>query len=215
MNIRDMKYIETVASLKNFSQAAVACNVSQPALSSQIKKLEQELGTPLFLRSTNKVRLTEFGESILTSVQGINNYVSAIHDIASSYRNVDMAPLKIGLTPTLAPFLTSYFYDMMSTIFPDVRVMLVEAKPRELFEKVEGQDIDLALISRVSYNLNGKRNEGHSLDFVSLWLEKLYLIANNQSELGQKSTISASDVPADLLLRFGIPFGYDLSLIHI
>jgi len=91
-----------------------------------------------------------------------------------------------------------------------MRVMLVEAKPNELFAKVENQDIDLALISRISYNLNGARNDGHHLDFVSLWMEKLYLIANNQSELGQKTRIQASDVPNDLLLRFGIPFGYDV-----
>ena len=86
MNLRDLEYLEAVAVHKNFSRAALACNVSQPALSSQIKKLEQELGVEIFDRRNNEVLLTEFGARVIDKAASINRNTRAIKDVAMQFK---------------------------------------------------------------------------------------------------------------------------------
>jgi len=210
MNIRNFKYVEAVALHRNFSRAALACNVSQPALSSQIKKLEQELGVMLFERKTSEVQLTEFGARAVEAAKQILKQTDVIREIAMEYRDLEALPFKIGMTPTLAPYLTKYFRDMLQGIYPNLRVVLVEDKPIELSQMVERQEIDIALIARKSHQLIFADTDRKPLDFTSIWLEPLYLGVRKGHPLAARSSISASEVPADLLVRFGIPFGYDL-----
>ncbi|MDJ0612937.1 MAG: LysR family transcriptional regulator [Rhizobiaceae bacterium] len=210
MNLRDLQYVEAIALHRNFSRAAHACNVSQPALSSQIKKLEQELGVALFERRTSDIQLTEFGTRAVESAKQILKQTDVIREMAMEYRDVEALPFKIGMTPTLAPYLTKYFRDMLLEIFPKMRVVLVEDKPFELAQKVERQEIDIALIARNSHELIYGGLKQKALDFTSIWLEPIYLGVRKGHVLAERSSIKAREIPAELLIRFNVPFGYDL-----
>ncbi len=210
MNLRDLIYVLAVARHQNFSRAAEECNVSQPALSSQIKKLENELGADLFERRVNDVRLTEFGTRIMDSAQSIIDQTEIIKDIAQEYRDIEALPFKIGMTPTLAPYITSYFREMFTDLYPNMRIILIEDKPVELSQMVEAKKIDIALIARKSHTLIYGEGKRMPMDFTSIWYEPLLLGLREGHPLANRSSIKAKDVPAELLIRFSIPFGYDL-----
>ena len=99
MNLRDLEYVLAVAKHGQFSQAAARCNVSQPALSNQIKKLEQELGGELFLRLSNEIRPSELGARVVEIARRIISDAQRIQDTATEFRNPEALPFKIGMTP--------------------------------------------------------------------------------------------------------------------
>ena len=210
MNLRDLAYVVAVTKHQNFSRAAEECNVSQPALSSQIKKLENELGADLFERKVKDVCLTEFGTRVMDSAQKIIAQSEIIKDIALEYREIEALPFKIGMTPTLAPYITKYFREMFTELFPKMRIVLIEDKPVELSQMVEAKKIDIALIARKSHDLLYYDGNHSAVDFTSLWYEPLLLGVRKGHPLTKKTSIKAKDVPAEGLIRFNIPFGYDL-----
>jgi len=210
MNLRDLEYLESVAVHRNFSRAALACNVSQPALSSQIKKLEQELGVEIFDRRHNEVLLTEFGARIIDKASSVNRNTRAIKDVAMQFKDQEAFPFKLGITPTLAPYLIGYFRDLIGHLYPSMRVVLVEDKPVQLARKIEMREIDVAFLARKTFNKLNEKQEKPSLSFQSLWLEPLFLAVKSGTPLASRNSILAKDVPADRLIRFAIPFGYDL-----
>ncbi|MEM8796149.1 MAG: LysR family transcriptional regulator [Pseudomonadota bacterium] len=210
MNLRDLKYVEAVAKYRNFSRAADATNVSQPALSSQIRKLEQELGSDLFDRKPGDVQLTKFGERVVDAVRQINLLADGIREAAMEFRDVEAVPLRLGMTPTLAPYLTQYFIEMLSGIYPSLRVVIIEDKPAQLAEMVERQDIDCALLAWRTHQALYDADDEDALNFISLWFEPLYLAARNDHPVLTGATIRAKDVPGDYLIRFKVPFGYEL-----
>ena len=210
MNLRDLEYLESVVLHKNFSRAALACNVSQPALSSQIKKLEQELGVEIFDRRHNEVLLTEFGARIIEKVSLVNHNTRAIKDVAMQFKDQEAFPFKLGITPTLAPYLIGYFRDLIGNLYPSMRVVLVEDKPAQLARKIEMREIDVVFLARKTFDKLNEKQEKLSLTFQSLWLEPLFLAVKSGTPLASRNSILAKDVPADRLIRFSIPFGYDL-----
>ncbi|WP_298914286.1 LysR family transcriptional regulator [uncultured Roseobacter sp.] len=209
MNLRDLMYVIAVADHRNFTRAAEIVNVSQPALSNQIKKLEAELGLDIFKRGNRDVHLTEFGSEFLAAARQINGLVERIDDVAQQHRNVDTMPLRLGMTPTLAAYLSRYFRDMFAHLYPDMRVIIVEEYPAQLAHMVESKAIDVAFIARKSHTTLYEASK-KPMDFASLWLEPLYLGVRKGHFLSKHSSIWAHEVPADLLVRFDTSFGYDL-----
>lgn len=210
MNLRDLQYVVAVARHKNFTHAARASNVSQPALSNQVKKLELELGVTIFKRTKNEVLLTEFGEHIVACATKINTIVDHISNTAQNYRKLDATPFRLGMTPTLAAYLSGYFLEMLSNIHSGLRLVIVEEKPRALSQMVGEMQLDAALISRNSYDMIFS---GETLDlptFTPLWLEPLFLGMRQGHVLSQRTEIKACEVPAEFIVRFDTPFGYDL-----
>ncbi len=202
MNFRDLEYVLAVAQHGNFSQAAAVCNVSQPALSNQIKKLEQELGAELFLRLTGEVRATECGQRIVEIAERILGDAQQIKDTATQFRDPEAVPFKIGMTPTLAPYLTQYFADLFKTLFPGMSVIMIEDLPHNMLQMVEDHELDTALVA--------KTNHKESFDFTSIWTEPLYLAMREDHPLSTLATISPEDVPMHDFIRLPYSFGYDL-----
>ncbi len=202
MNLRDLEYVLAVTKHGHFSQAAMHCNVSQPALSNQIKKLEQELGGELFLRLTTEVRPTEMGARIAHIAGRMIDDAQRIRDTATEFRDPQALPLKIGMTPTLAPYLTKYFSDMFMTLFPDMRVSMIEDLPDRMVAMVADRDLDIALIART--------NHKSRLDFSSIWSEPVFLAVRCGHALSNLPHIRPQDVPAQHLIRLPYSFGYAL-----
>lgn len=202
MNLRDLEYVLAIAKHGQFSQAAAACNVSQPALSNQIKKLEQELGVDLFLRLNNEVRVTAYGARVVDISERILRDTQKIRDTATEFRDPEAVPFSIGLTPTLAPYLTQYFAEMFSTLFPGMRVTMVEDLPPNMLRMVEDHDLDFALVAKI--------NNSDALDFTSIWSEPLYLAMRQDHPLCTLSSIKPEEVPAHDFIRLPHSFGYEL-----
>jgi len=105
MNLRALSYISAVARHRHFGRAAQDCNVSQPALSSQIKKLEKELGVAIFERDNKSVRLTAVGEELVNLAEEALGVVKRIHLTANAATDPLSGQLKLGFIPTIAPYL--------------------------------------------------------------------------------------------------------------
>ena len=163
MNLRDLEYVLAVAKHGQFSQAAVHCNVSQPALSNQIKKLEQELGGELFMRLPTEIRPSELGQRVIEIAGRMILDAQRIKDTAIEFRDPEALPLKIGMTPTLAPYLTKYFSEMFLELFPGMCITLIEELPDRMTNMVAERHLDTALIART--------NHKGDLDFSSIWSE--------------------------------------------
>ncbi len=202
MNLRDLEYVVAVAQHGNFSQAAAVCNVSQPALSNQIKKLEQELGADLFLRLSGEVRLTECGRRVAEIAERVLDDAQRIKDTATQFRDPEAIPFKIGMTPTLAPYLTQYFADLFKALFPSMKVIMIEDLPHKMLQMVEDHKLDTALVA--------KSNHKGDLDFTSIWSEPLYLAMREEHPLSTLPSITPEDVPTHDFIRLPYSFGYEL-----
>jgi len=202
MNIRDLEYVIAIAKYGQFSQVANACNVSQPAMSNQIKKLEAELGADLFLRLTNEVRPTACCLRIVAIARRILTDTQKIRDTATEFRDPEAVPFHIGLTPTLAPYLIKYFSNLFDTLFPGMRVTMVEDLPSNMLRMVEDHTLDLALVAEI--------NNTTGLDFTSIWSEPLFLALREGHPLCTLPSITPEDVPQHDFIRLPHSFGYEL-----
>lgn len=147
MNIRDLQYFLAVAELGHFGQAAGQCHVSQPTLSGQIKKLEEELEVRLLERTNRRVLLTETGERIARSARRILREVDTIHDVAVSSRDPLAGRFRLGAFPTLSTYVFPNLVPKVKKSLPDLRLILIEEKTAVLVEKLKRGDIDAALLA--------------------------------------------------------------------
>ena len=202
MNLRDLEYVAAVAKLGSFSGAADMCHVSQPALSNQIRKLENELGMELFIRASGDTRLAAFGERVVAIAHEMLAGAQRIRDAATEFRDPEAVPFLIGLTPTLAPYLTQYFSQMFSELFPNMRVTMIEDLPQNMLSQVEDHTLDVALVAQLNHN--------PTLGFTSIWTEPLYLAMRRGHPLETLASIHPEDVPVHDFIRLPHSFGYEL-----
>lgn len=147
MNLRDLQYLVAVADHGHFGRAAEACYVSQPTLSTQIKKLEAELGVELVERSPRKVALTAAGEEIVRSARAVLLEVDGIHAIAKRAADPEAAALRIGLFPTLAPYLLPHVVPAIHGRFPKLELLLSEEKTEVLLDRLRAGAIDAGVLA--------------------------------------------------------------------
>lgn len=147
MNIRDLKYLVAVADYGHFGKAAEACFVSQPALSMQLMKLEESLGVQLLERTNKSVLLTDHGAIIVERARQILNQVDEVRDIAKSATDPFSGELKLGVFPTLAPYLLPLIIPPLSKKFPKISFYLIEEQTAVLVEKLKKGEIHAALLA--------------------------------------------------------------------
>ncbi|BFU60834.1 MULTISPECIES: DNA-binding transcriptional regulator OxyR [Rodentibacter] len=149
MNIRDLEYLVALSEYKHFRRAADSCNVSQPTLSGQIRKLEDELGIILLERTSRKVLFTQSGMLLVEQARTILREVKRLKEMASNQGKEMTGPLHIGLIPTLGPYLLPYIMPTLKEAFPDLEVFLYEAQTHQLLEQLETGRLDCAILARV------------------------------------------------------------------
>lgn len=147
MNLRDLKYLVAVAETKHFGRAAQRCFVSQPTLSSQIKKLEESLGVTLFERTNRSVSITEVGRSIVDHARRSLAEAEAIELVASSHRDPLAGQIQVGAIPTLSPYLIPLILEPMQRRFPRLELALSDEVTRSLERKLQHHEIDVALLA--------------------------------------------------------------------
>ena len=147
MTLKQLRYFEALIQHKHFGHAADASGISQPALSMQIKELEESLGVPLFERAARQVRLTRFGEDLAPRVRDILRNVGEVEDMARLAQHTMSGRLRIGVIPTIAPYLLPSFIGHLKTEYPTLDVHIRETlTPRLITELSEGK-IDTAVVA--------------------------------------------------------------------
>ena len=147
LTLKQLRYFEALVKHGHFGRAADACAISQPALSVQIKELEQNLGTPLFERGPRQVRLTSFGEDWALRVRDILRGVDELGEMARAAQSGMMGRLRIGVIPTIAPYLLPQLIGQLGQIFPALELDVRETVTPKLLEELGDGQIDTAIVA--------------------------------------------------------------------
>ncbi|CAN5640801.1 LysR substrate-binding domain-containing protein [soil metagenome] len=146
MNLRDLAYLVAVADHRHFGRAAEACFVSQPTLSVQIKKLEQELGAALVERGS-PILLTAAGEEVVARARSVLQEVDGIRDAARQATDPESGSVRVGVFPTLGPYLLPHVVPKVRARFPDLELLLVEEKTEQLLQLLRDGKLDAAVLA--------------------------------------------------------------------
>ena len=147
MNLRDLRYLVALADTRHFGRAAERCHVSQPTLSAQIKKLEEQLGVTLLERQPRNVALTEPGIEVVARARRVLLEVDAMTDVAKLARDPLSGKLRIGLIPTLGPYLLPLVASRLRKDLPRLQLMLYEYQTAELIAQLRDGHLDVAILA--------------------------------------------------------------------
>lgn len=192
MEIHQLRYFLAVAQQGGMRQAARVCHVTQPSLSTQIQKLEDELGHRLFDRSSRGAQLTEAGRSLLPRARHILAELSATLDTVRADVEQGRGRLRVGAIPTIAPFLLPPAVRRFQKQHPDAQLTITEDVTAHLIEDLVGARLDLAFMS---LPLDDPR-----ITYQHLFDEPLCVVMAKDDPLAQRDTIRPRDLkdrPAD------------------
>ena len=147
MNLRDLRYLIALADLRHFGRAAAACHVSQPTLSTQIRKLEEELGVQLIERAPRQVMLTPVGVDIVERARRIVADVEQMRESARRTVDPEAGSVRLGLFPTLAPYLLPHVVPNIRVRFPRLELLLVEEKTEVVLQMLREGRLDAAVLA--------------------------------------------------------------------
>ncbi len=147
MNIRDLAYLVALADFRNFSRAAEAVHVTQPTLSMQIKKLEEELGVQLVERVRKELMLTPVGVEIVERAREILREAQVIKEIARRAIDPESGALRLGIFPTLGPYLLPHVVPVIVKRFPRMELYLIEEKTDLLVAMLKEGKLDAAVLA--------------------------------------------------------------------
>ena len=147
MNLRDLKYLVALADHKHFGRAAAASFVSQPTLSTQIKKLEEELGVSLVERAPRRVMLTPVGRDIAERARKVIADVEQMSEIARRSQDPEAGSVRLGLFPTLGPYLLPHVVPGLRKRFPRLELLLVEEKTDQILARLRDGRLDAGLLA--------------------------------------------------------------------
>ncbi len=147
VTLRQLHYFDALATHSHFGRAAAACAISQPALSMQIKDLEEALGAVLIERGARQVRLTKFGEDAAARVREILRSVDELGDFARASRDRLAGRLRIGMIPTIAPYLLPTVIETLTRLHPELDIHVREALTSKLIQELADGRIDTAIVA--------------------------------------------------------------------
>lgn len=147
MNLRELQYLVAVDEERHFHKAAERCCVSQPTLSGQLKKLEEELGVLLVERTNRQVAMTEVGRVVAGRARAILAEVKAIRQVAEAFHDPMAGELHVGLIPTVAPYLLPIIMPSLKKAYPKLKLWLHEYQTAVLLEKLSVAELDLLILA--------------------------------------------------------------------
>jgi LysR family hydrogen peroxide-inducible transcriptional activator len=186
MEMHQLRYVVAVSRAGNFSRAAEQCHVSQPSLSQQILKLEEELGERLFYRTKREAKLTPHGEAFLLRAAKILEEVDAARREASDAQRLLRGRLIVGVLPTIAPYLLPEVLADFAEKFPGVEIVVHEDTTAQLLKLAQAYEIDFALASRPI--------QDERMEVKDLFTEELRLALPPGHPLTRKRQVRLADV---------------------
>lgn len=192
VNLRDLHYLVALADERHFGKAAARCFVSQPTLSSQIRKLEEYLGVPLVERLPRRVTLTEIGARIVERARRVLQESDAIVELAKTDRDPLAGALRVALIPTVGPYLLPHVVGRLKRELPRIRLMLYEYQTGPLLEKLRGGEIDVGILA-LPVPLDG-------LESQPLFDEPFTLAVPANHPLAARDKVRVEDLKGETLL---------------
>lgn len=192
MNLRDLNYLVTLAETQHFGLAAKQCFISQPTLSTQIKKLEHELGVTLIERNTKPVLLTQAGNDIVSKARQVLQITEEIRQISKLSQNPFAATIRLSLIPTVGPYLLPQILPSIKKELPQLKLMLHEEKTNDALSQLQQGQIDAAIMANTI--------EVSHLTSRKLYKESFLVALPKQHPLNKKSKLSLTDIEREELL---------------
>jgi LysR family hydrogen peroxide-inducible transcriptional activator len=195
MNIRDFEYLVSLAEHKHFRKAAEACFVSQPTLSGQIRKLEDELGTALLERNSRKVLFTDAGLQLVKQAKRILAEIKLFKEMASGQNGEMIGPMHIGFIPTVGPYVLPKIIPSLKEQFPELELFLHEAQTHQLVSQLQDGKLDCLVLAAVA--------ETEQFKEIVLYDEPMTLAVPCDHEWSQKETIEMEHLNGKTVLMLG------------
>lgn len=190
MEMFQIRYVLAAARSLNFTKAAAECNVSQPALTKAIKNLEAELGTDLFHREGRRVRLSDFGRSMLPHLQHIFDETEATQALAQNFRLLKAAPVRLGVLATIGHLRLARFLADFGQKHQGVDLAVSEETSASLKSKLDEGDLDLAVINPVA-------GLDQAFNARKLYSERYVVVFPPEHRFGQKNAIRLKDLSGE------------------
>lgn len=186
MEIRQLRYFINVAETHSFSEASRICFLSQSAISQQIKQLEEELGTQLFLRNTHSVALTEAGEELLPLARQALKSFDSCHEHMNGIRGLLSGNLNLGMTEAMEPYVRHTVVEMLKR-YPKLHVNMYYKPTHELHRMLIGHELDLA------FSINTAA-EGEGIESVPILTYRICAVMNKTHPLAKVENLSIKDL---------------------
>ncbi len=207
ITITQLEYIVAVDTYRHFVTASEKCFVSQPTLSMQIKKLEDELGIVIFDRSKQPVIPTQIGEAVVMQARKSLAENNRIYDIVKVHRNLIEGELIVGIIPSLAPYLLPLFVGSFSISYPDVKLKVIELLSEDIVDRLNNDTIDLGLLV-TPLNEKGIKEK-------PLFYERMFLYVNNKHSLSSKSRVKPSEIAGDGLWLLSVGHCFRSQVVNL
>jgi LysR family hydrogen peroxide-inducible transcriptional activator len=197
MELQQLRYFCAVAATGSFSRAAEQTHVSQPSLSQQIRKLEDELGARLFDRLGRSVRLTDLGKAFLPRARTVLRELEAAKGDVVERKDSTGGPVVVGVIPTVAPYLLPPLLESFTKKFPESHLTVVEEITPVLLERLRAGTIDVAVLALPV--------RGHEFEATAILTEPLFAALPRKHTLARRRSIALRDLRKEpfLLLRDG------------
>ncbi|MEN8169908.1 MAG: DNA-binding transcriptional regulator OxyR [Pseudomonadota bacterium] len=186
MKLRDLEYLVALDEEGHFARAAERCFVSQPTLSGQLKKLEQELGVLLVERTSRQVVMTEVGRAIAVQARKVLAESRQIKGIAESFQDPMAGALQLGLIPTVAPYLLPLIMPRLKKAYPNLKLWLHEQQTHVLMERLRRAELDLLILALPV--------PSHDFEEVDLFREPFQMAVPRTDALAKRDHAQLSDL---------------------
>jgi LysR family hydrogen peroxide-inducible transcriptional activator len=187
MTITQLEYVIAVDTHGNFLTAAEKCSVSQPALSMQIQKLERELGIRIFDRSRQPVVATEIGKSIIQQAREIIKQCNRLTEVVNEDKKGELTgQLRIGIIPTIAPYVLPLFLVDFMKNNPKVNIEIVEVTTNQILQQLKNDQLDCGIMATPI--------EAGYLQYTPLFYEPLVAYMSEDNKLFSKKTLVPDDI---------------------
>lgn len=187
MEMHQIRYFLAAARGLSFTRAAEQCHVSQPALTTAVKKLEAELGGPLFFREANRLQLTALGRQMEPMLAQVLDRAEAAQSAAESLRLLNQPPVRLGVMPTLGPVRFARFLAEFERSHPAIEVAIREGRPHELREWLDRDELDAAILNPIDASVESRRVE-------ELYIERYVVLLPPGHPLRERETLSLQDL---------------------
>lgn len=193
MNIQQLEYIVAVDNHRHFVHAAEHCNVTQPTLSMMIRKLEDELSVKIFDRTKQPIVPTGIGRQIIDQAKTVLREAGRLHEIAKHFNGDISGELRIGIIPTIAPYLLPHFVQPFMKAYPDIRLHISEMITERIISDLKVGNLDVGIVASIS--------EDQALQEMPLYKERFYAYVSKDTGLFNKQYILPTDIePNELWL---------------
>ena len=191
MTLQQMEYIVAVYRLRHFAKAAEQCGVTQPTLSAMLQKLESELDVKLFERSSKAVVATPIGKLVVEQAWRVLTRAKKIKDIVAEAKGETGGSCRIGILPTIAPYLLPLFFNSMSKDYPEIDFHVTEMKTADCKKSLNRGEIDIAILVSL--------DDMDDYEQTPLYYEQFMAYVSRQDPLFTRQSIKTSDLTDEFL----------------